>query len=142
MQFIVELCVLPAAVFDSHAGCAFRMLALQPLLVPMTVSFRDRGMAASAPQSSLNGPQMPDVTRYQPLLLLGTYSFLTVLVDVLISSDATSSLQPPWGTLPAPTCGSLGCISPWLWPGPLSLFGDICVHLVFPTGWRAALGLI
>ena len=110
VQFITELCVLRAAVLALHVivGCAFRVPPLRsPPCAHDRVSIGDKALAVPvhavhpAPWSSLNPPQKPGCQPPPASLSPGSHSSLTLLVDVLVSSDAILFLQHLLGPLSA-----------------------------------------
>ena len=135
-------------------GCAFKVLPLQPSPCAHDCVFPRRQSTGCcspaihpAPRSSPSPPQMLGCQPPPTSLLPGSHSSLTLLVDVLISSDAILSLQFPPGPLPAHVLQvrmkcSLGSSLFVIAPNVLSWFGDICMKLVSPTMWRVPGGLI
>ena len=114
-------------------GCAFRVPPLRsPPCAHDRVSIGDKALAVPvhavhpAPWSSLNPPQKPGCQPPPASLSPGSHSSLTLLVDVLVSSDAILFLQHLLGPLSAHGLqvrmkGSFEVFSLW-W------------HLVFSSG--------
>ena len=111
VQFLIELCVLAAAVLAFACDLLAVLSGCHPFGLPPCAHDRasivDKTLAVPvhavhpAPWSSLNPPQMPGCQPPPASLLPGSHPSLTLLVDVLVSSDAILFLQHFLGPLSA-----------------------------------------